>query len=79
MNRVNSHNDFGRDDSTINIAVVIIIITTTAQAQTLLNSWRGHQVGWITNPLSFPPSSIPCLPLLLHLNRRFKTYLFARY
>ena len=27
MNRVNSHNDFGHDDSTINIVVVIIIIT----------------------------------------------------
>jgi len=26
MNRVNSHNDFGHDDSTINIVVVIIII-----------------------------------------------------
>ena len=31
MNRVNSHNDFGHDDSTINIvmAIIIIIITTT--------------------------------------------------
>jgi len=28
MNRVNSHNDFGHDDSTINIVVVIIIIIT---------------------------------------------------
>jgi len=26
MNRVNSRNDFGHDDSTINIAMVIIII-----------------------------------------------------
>ena len=26
MNRVNSRNDFGQDDSTINIVVVIIII-----------------------------------------------------
>jgi len=26
MNRVNSRNDFGHDDSTINIVVVIIII-----------------------------------------------------
>jgi len=26
MNRVNSRNDFGRDDSTINIVVAIIII-----------------------------------------------------
>jgi len=28
MNWVNSHNDFGHDDSTINIVVVIIIITS---------------------------------------------------
>ena len=28
MNRVNSRNDFGHDDSTINIVVVIIITTT---------------------------------------------------
>jgi len=26
MNRVNSRNDFGHDDSTINIVIVIIII-----------------------------------------------------
>ena len=26
MNRVNSHNDVGHDDSTLNIVVVIIII-----------------------------------------------------
>jgi len=30
MNRVNSRNDFGHDDSTINIVMAIIIITTTA-------------------------------------------------
>ena len=28
MNRVNSHNDFGHDDSTINIVMAIIIIIT---------------------------------------------------
>ena len=28
MNRVNSHNDFGHDDSTIHIVVVIIIISS---------------------------------------------------
>jgi len=28
MNRVNSRNDFGHDDSTINIVMAIIIITT---------------------------------------------------
>jgi len=31
MNRVNSHNDFDHDDSTINIVMAIIIIITTAQ------------------------------------------------
>jgi len=29
MNRVNSRNDFGHDDSTINIVVVIIVSTDT--------------------------------------------------
>ena len=29
MNRVNSHNDFGHDDSTINIVMAIIIIIIT--------------------------------------------------
>jgi len=28
MNRVNSRNDFGHDDSTINIVMVIIMMTT---------------------------------------------------
>jgi len=27
MNRVNSRNDFGHDDNTVNIVVVVIIIT----------------------------------------------------
>ena len=31
MNRVNSRNDFGHDDSTISIVVVIIIITRDVQ------------------------------------------------
>ena len=31
MNRVNSHNDFGHDDSTINIVVVISIIVIILQ------------------------------------------------
>jgi len=31
MNRVNSRNDFGHDDSTINIVVVIIIIIIARQ------------------------------------------------
>ena len=29
MNRVNSRNDFGHDDSTVNIVVVIIIVIIT--------------------------------------------------
>jgi len=33
MNRVNSRNDFGHDDSTINIVVVIIIIIITRDVQ----------------------------------------------
>jgi len=33
MNRVNSPNDFGHDDSTINIVVVIIIIILSPPAQ----------------------------------------------
>jgi len=34
MNRVNSRNDFGHDDSTINIVMVIIIIITINVAYT---------------------------------------------
>ena len=33
MNRVNSRNDFGRDDSTINIFMVIIIIIIIIRMQ----------------------------------------------
>jgi len=33
MNRVNSRNDFGHDDSTINIVVVIITIIITRDVQ----------------------------------------------
>ena len=40
MNRVNSRNDFGYDDSTINIvmAIIIIIITQLQFSQYFLNS-----------------------------------------
>jgi len=31
MNRVNSRNDFGHDDSTINIVMAIIIIVITSE------------------------------------------------
>jgi len=39
MNRVNSRNDFGHDDSTINtvVAIIIIIITTTKTSLTQTN------------------------------------------
>jgi len=47
MNRVNSHNDFGHDDSTINIvmAIIIIIIIITAYLPTdrLLPYGRGSR------------------------------------
>ena len=36
MNRVNSRNDFGHDDSTINI-VVVIIITITIWMNTIIH------------------------------------------
>ena len=43
MNRVNSRSDFGHDDSTINIVVVIIFITSTiletSQPNLLLRAW----------------------------------------
>jgi len=32
MNRVNSRNEFGHDDSTINVVVVIIVITVVVVA-----------------------------------------------
>jgi len=36
------------------------------QAQPRLKSWRGCQLGWITDLLPFPAPSIPRLSLLLH-------------
>jgi len=38
MNRMNSHNDFGHDDSTINIVMAIIIIIIIAY-YTVSQSW----------------------------------------
>jgi len=32
MNRVNSRNDFGHDDSSINVVVVIVVIIVVAAA-----------------------------------------------
>jgi len=34
MNRVNSRNDFGHDDSTINIVVVIIVVVVVVVVET---------------------------------------------
>ena len=39
MNRVHSRNDFGHDDSTINIVMAIIIITTTLLLAAVLKYW----------------------------------------
>jgi len=36
------------------------------QVQPWLISWTGPQVGWITDPVPFPPPSLPHLPLFLH-------------
>ena len=43
MNRANSRNDFGHDDSTINIVVVIIIIITTGPDLRGLGPQAFHQ------------------------------------
>jgi len=50
------------------------------QAQPRLKSWRGYQLGWITDLLPFPAPSIPRLSLLLHPSSfnhcRFLSYSF---
>jgi len=40
MNRVNSHNDFGHDDNTMNIVVVIIIIIWTRYS--IPREWKNY-------------------------------------
>jgi len=54
MNRVNSRNDFGYGDSTINIvmAIIIIIICSLQQHATCLLLW----VWWVTKSKVFPYS-----------------------
>ena len=42
MNRVNSRNDFGRDDSTINIVVVIIIIIFSPKYSIPSREWKNY-------------------------------------
>ena len=47
MNRVNSRNDFGHDDSTINIVmaiIIIIIIISTAIVILSVQHFRPHRV-----------------------------------
>jgi len=47
MNRVNSRNDFGHDDSTINIVVVIIIIVIVIIIIITVNSVkRNHLISY---------------------------------
>jgi len=43
MNRVNSRNDFGHDDSTVNIVVVIIVVAVIIIAFSALALLVGHQ------------------------------------
>jgi len=45
MNRVNSRNDFGHDDSTINIVVVIIIVIIIIIIIIILNFGRSSRGG----------------------------------
>jgi len=46
MNRVNSRNDFGHDDSTINIVVAIVIIITSKKGmEGREGEGRGGRVG----------------------------------
>jgi len=44
MNRVNYHNDFGHDDSTVNIVVVIIVVAVIIIAFSALALLVGRQV-----------------------------------
>jgi len=43
MNRVNSRNDFGHDDSTINIVMAIIIIINTRKYSAILAKPGSHE------------------------------------
>ena len=44
MNRVNSRNDFGHDDSTINIVTAVIIIITCGERTAVARAGGGEQV-----------------------------------
>ena len=50
MNRVNSRNDFGHDDSTINIVMVIIIIIIIIEENSIFSlirmRWLPANAGW---------------------------------
>jgi len=74
MNRMNSRNDFGHDDSTINIVVVIIIITfltpvLNSQGMkkiTLCNTKKyKNQAGMNLTPPA-PPSQKSCIKMALY-------------
>ena len=44
MNRVNSRNDFGHDDITINIVMAVIIIITCGERAAVARAGGGEQV-----------------------------------
>jgi len=48
MNRVNSHNDFGHDDSTINIVMVIIIIIGLQEGHPACKKLSGGVLAWLS-------------------------------
>ena len=58
MNRVNSRNDFGHDDSTINIVVVIIIIISVAMFHMKWVHWLPSRSSLFTYDLSVCFTSI---------------------
>jgi len=48
MNRVNSRNDFGHDDSTINIVMVIIIIIGLQEGHPACKKLSGGVLAWLS-------------------------------
>ena len=56
MNRVNSRNDFGHDDSTINIVMAIIIIYTTDTC--LFTLWNIAKMTRINFSVSLPMNTL---------------------
>ena len=66
MNRVNSGNDFGHDDSTMNIVMAIIIIIIIIIINRLLHSWaldskhEQQQVQWHLGIMEENPAHKTC-------------------